>query len=374
MIKQIFIFISITTSLLAIDISDQFRVRGFATIDATLSSDNIHSTLPNGEGNPLDKNKINYDSSLVGTQVEWDISDSFDFMLQAIYSKDSSLGDYKASVEWALLSYHFADDYTLRLGKLKVPIMKGNQLRYVGFARPWVRPQISPQGVSGFDLMNGVELLKNSYIEDIDLEFQLTYGKAEHHSQENQNNYIYNAAAKVSYEGDSIRFSYGQLSFDQSFSATKTNEDIILTFVSAETEVHFNDITLNAGYTKHSNNETPSDSFYYTALSYEFGDFIPFIIHSNQYVENIPLNSAPQRLAFSRPPPPPPSSSSSTGSGVRDGYMDITNNSIGVRYNLSENVAIKAQYDNKHIKEYTDSTGAKKTDSDTLTLSVDMVF
>ena len=369
MLKQIFTFIFITTSLLAIDIADEVRVRGFATIDATFSSDDLDSNLPNGEGILLDKNKLNHDYSLIGTQIEWDLSDSLDVMVQAIYSKESMDGNYKGTIEWALLSYDFAYDYTLRLGKLKVPIMIGNELRYIGYSRPWVRPQISPQGVSGYDLMNGAELLKNSYIDDIDLEFQLTYGKAEHRFQKDENNYIYNIAAKASYEADWVRFSYGQLSFDHHISSMNLiRKDVILTFLSAETEVHFNYVTFNAGYTQHSNSETPSDSFYYASLSYEFGAFIPFVLHSGQSIENIPLGQRQPQLASPRSPP------SSASLPARDGYMDISNNSVGVRYNIAENIDIKVQYDNKITKRYIDLSGVEKIDSDILTLSVDMVF
>jgi len=54
--------------------------------------------------------------------------------------------------------------------------------------------------------------------------------------------------------------------------------------------------------------------------------------------------------------------------------MDESHNAIGLRYNITENIDIKAQYDNQVIKQYINSGGPEKSNANIYTLSVDMVF
>ena len=67
------------------------------------------------------------------------------------------------------------------LPKMKLSLLQGTELRYVGFSRLWVRPLVPTSGAGGFDDYVGAELIKGSSFNDYNLRLQAAYGKAEHH-------------------------------------------------------------------------------------------------------------------------------------------------------------------------------------------------
>jgi len=363
--KPFFILILLlSTSLMAVDITDDIRVRGFATLDATINtSDTTISNLPSGNSYTLNENQVAYDYSSFGAQFEYDVTNSVDFMAQGIYSKryDKELENnyYKATLEWLLVGYSFGDDYKLRLGKMKVPFMKATENRYINYSFLWTRPQLANKGTNGFDDMYGADLLKRTYIKDIDLEFQLTVGQAYHSSSPDEGKYLYNFSALASYEASWLRLSFGQNIFDHyARDNALLAKDVTLTFVSAETELHIGNVILFGGYALNANSEIPDQKFGYLSLAYEIDRLTPYLLYSRTKVDNIP-NKGPGS------PPNAPAG--------RDSHLIEEHHAIGFRYDLYSNFALKSQYDVQKINTY-NPLKESSSDADVYTLTLDMVF
>lgn len=366
MIKHLLLYLFITTSLLAVDIYDNLRIHGFATQNLVLNtSDDIVGAVVDGGRTLLEKNRLNYGYSLIGAQLEWDISESIELMVQGSYANDDDI-NYDFELDWLIIGYDFGNDYKLRVGRLKVPLMKGLELRHIGSSRLWTMPQLAPRGVNGFDTMHGAELLKNTNIGDVDLEFQATYGKAKHGAFQDKNKNLYNIALKTSYENKWIRYSYGQLEFDHYLRDGKLEkEDAILTFASVETELHFDELIFFGGYSNGNNNQIPDARFYYASLAYELDEFTPYVLYSDFYVDRLPVGTPP---APGQSPPP------GQGPPPRIGYDNIKHNSIGVRYDYNSNIDVKLEYDYLVHDRHLDSLGPQETYANIFTLSIDVVF
>ncbi len=342
------------TSLSAVDITDSIRIRGFATLDATLStSKDATGFLPTGNIYQLKQDEPAYDYSSIGAQLEYDLSDFVNIMAQGLYSKRDNDEDYEASLEWFLLGYSFGDDYKLRIGKMKVPFMKATETRYINYSFLWTRPQIANKGVNGFDDMYGVDLIKRTYIDDIDLEFQLTLGQPYHQSSQDEVKYLYAFSALASYERSWLRFSFGQNIFDHyAHQKELITKDTVLTFASLESEVHFGNAIVFGGYGFNDNNEIPNVQFGYFSLAYEIDQITPYLLYSHHKVDKMPND--PQKRVLAPAP-----------LNIDSHFID-QNHAIGLRYDIDFGFALKAQY-NLLKKDEND-------DADIYTLTLDMVF
>lgn len=350
--KKLFLllFLLLSTSLFSIEITDDIKLRGFATLDATLSTEDSLVSL----SNELEQNEANFNYSLLGAQLNWDISDSVDVMVQGLYAKNAKDEPYQATLEWALLGYNFGDNYRFRIGKMKIPFMRGTEFRYINYSFLWTRPQIV-QGVNGFDDLYGVDLIKNCYVGDVDYQLQATLGQAKHKKKNDENHYLYNFSALASYEGSWLRLSGGQTVFDHIGEQDELiNKDEVLTFISAETEVHFDALTLYGGYSFNQNDSIPNVNFLYASLSYEIDMITPYLLYSRKEITSLPFPGV-LPIPGERP--------------SNDDYHISKHHSIGMRYDISSNFALKAQYDLSRVE-----TSVVKEENNIYTLTLDMVF
>jgi len=355
--KKLLLLLLLSVASFAIEVNNNINIRGFATLDATLNtSDNIVALSPNGTNNMLVKDEINFNYSTIGFQLDLDLTDSIDIMAQAIYTKEDLNKDYIAEIPWLMLGYSFGDDYKLRVGKMKVPFMKGTEARYINYSFLWTRPQVLGKGVNGFNTLYGVDLLKKSYIKDVDLEYQLTVGKAQHQQAKDENNYLYTLSAMASYDNSWLRVSFGQTSFNKlNPQGIIQKEDVIISFASLETKLSFNSWLVHAGYANTSNSEIPDTEYLYASLAYEFNLFTPYLLYSQTNVINVPIRG-------NKAPPP------------KDGHIYENIHAVGMRYDFYQGFALKAQYNYQKNDIKDTNTGAIKKDANIYTITLDMVF
>ncbi len=360
MIKYLVLTVSVAISVLSYDINDDLRLQSFGTFNSEYTPENS-------------SDKTNTNGSLLGTQLDWDLTDSFSAMLQGIYQQDSEK-NYKASLEWAMLSYQFGIGHQVRVGQFKVPFMANSDTRYIGYSRLWNRALLLPNGTNGFDEMVGVEYVENSYIEDIDLEYQLSYGKAEHDRSSEKNDYLWSAVLKATYDASWLRVSYGQLSFEHFYQdhPTLTSAKDIITFSSIESKINYDAFNLYLGYAKNQTDVIAQQTLKYIGLSYSFKKFTPYVLYTdgestNELYEPVPTSSIPVGPPPSNGGPPPPLM-------TQDGYELKKVTGIGFRYDVHPNIAIKGQYNHFNIKKHLSYTGDTVEKFETYELSVSVVF
>ncbi|WP_346797123.1 porin [Halomonas sp. Bachu 37] len=117
-------------------------LNGFGTLGAVHSSEDqaaFVSTIfaPRGAGHSSDWS-AEVDSRL-GLQLTADFSPRLSGVVQAVTEQRYD-GSYRPTIEWANITFDATPDFSLRAGRVVLPIFMNAEYRKVGYALPWVRP------------------------------------------------------------------------------------------------------------------------------------------------------------------------------------------------------------------------------------------
>ena len=351
----------------ATDITESLSVRGFYTLDIT-HSDSSGTVLPtpSGDPGPVDEGHTSYDGSLLGLQADYSLSDNLALTLQAISTRHTE-DSYTPTVEWAYLNYDLGDDLHLRGGKMKLSLLQGTELRYVGFSRLWVRPLVPTSGAGGFDDYVGAELIKGSSLGNYNLRFQAAYGKAEHHRDFVDNRDIKLISSRIEKDESWINFALLEARYDvDTPSGVDIMDDAQLLMGSVETELLLGKTIINAGYAYGNAEINPDEQLAYLSLGYRFEKFTPYLLLNHRQMEFD---------ASERPPPPGPPPPGPPPPPPLDGVHKTNTIAVGVRYDLGTTYAIKGQWDHwTDINESNPLSGNVESDGNLFTLVFEGVF
>lgn len=112
--------------------------------------------------------------SRAGIRMNAKINDLFSGVVQVdVRATEGSNG---ASLEWVYLNYVPANDWTLQLGRKRLPIYYYSDFMDIGFAYPWVRV---PQALYGWEInnFNGISLAKTGRWDEWSTRSSIFYGK-----------------------------------------------------------------------------------------------------------------------------------------------------------------------------------------------------
>lgn len=353
----------------AASVSDQLTLRGFFTLDATYS-DSAGASTPTRDG-PLvrDSGEVSTDSSVIGVQALYAVTDSLDLTLQAVSTRQTD-DSYSPDLEWAYLSYHFDNDFRLRGGRMKLSLLQGIELRYVGFSRLWARPLVPTSGAGGFDDYNGIEFIKGIDRGDYTLQFQGAYGEAEHHFDAVDNRDIKLGSFKIDKDGSWLNLALLDARYDVSTRtgiALKDNAQLLMG--SLETELHFGDTVINGGYAYGDAEINPDEQLAYLSIGYRIDNFTPYVLLSQR---KMMFDASETRQLL---PPPPPPGALPPPPPLLDGTNATDINALGLRYDLTPTYDIKVQWD--HWSNNNDSnpvSGEVKSDGNLFTIQLEGVF
>lgn len=96
--------------------------------------------------------------SRLGLQANWTPAERWELVTQLVLrqrAKQASLGE---SVEWAFIGYHPAPDWHLRLGRTSPDVFLQADVRNVGYALPWARPNVEFYGWMPINVLDGADL------------------------------------------------------------------------------------------------------------------------------------------------------------------------------------------------------------------------
>ncbi|MEM9101910.1 MAG: hypothetical protein AAGB12_06270 [Pseudomonadota bacterium] len=117
---------------------------------------------------------VNFDNlTKFGFQANAEIDENISITGQFISRGES---DYDTALTWAYASYRFNDAFTLRAGRLRVPLYMYSDFLDVGYAYPWIRPPAETYAISPFEGIDGVDLIHTSSFGDWYSLIQLYYG------------------------------------------------------------------------------------------------------------------------------------------------------------------------------------------------------
>ena len=364
----------------AADIKENLSVRGFYTLDIT-HSDSDGAVLPALSDPPPQPNEgdTSIDGSILGLQVDYALSDNLGLTLQAVSSRLAD-GSYTPTLDWAYLNYDFGNNLHLRGGKMKLSILQGTELRYVGFSRLWVRPLVPTSGAGGFDDYAGAELVKGASVGSYNLRFQAAYGKADH-----QKDFVDNRDVKLLSGRIERNESWVNLALLHArYKAGRPRGDTIsdnaeLLMGAVEAEVPLGNAVINAGYAYGKSDVNPDERLGYLSLGYRIDRFTPYLL----LTEHQMIFDASPWAALSPPPPgapPPPPGAPFPPPGMSqppplDGARKTNIVALGFRYDLGTTYAVKVQWDHWKSNDRSNQVrGTVARDGNLLTFAIEGTF
>ena len=101
----------------------------------------------------------------IGLQISADINETVNFTGQLLAK--GVIDSYNLDAHWAFIDYHPHHNFSIRAGRLVLPIVMGSEYVDVGYAYPWVRPPMEVYSAipltsySGIDVLYTVEMGDN---------------------------------------------------------------------------------------------------------------------------------------------------------------------------------------------------------------------
>jgi len=378
------------------------RLSGFGTIGAArTSTDDALFNYP-GQGGGVDKSMGMEPDTKVGVQGSYKFTDSISGTAQVL-TKYRASGQYQPEFEWAFAKWQALPSLALRGGRIGAPYFMISDFRDVGYANTAIRPPLDVYGqvpVSSFDgadasyqlELGGANVTTTVWGGNSRAEFSSSLtssGTAVDPSVIHIKNTVgLNLQAELD-NGLTLRFGHagGALSVDSSvanqlisgasglasrLSATPfasgtaadavtvrntlTTEGARASFTGIGLAYDQNNIVLATEFTKRKVKKgyIPSTTGWYALGGYRFGNLLPYVIVSKIKVDD--PNSSMPGLAGLRAVAASglvPSDARIGATNVIGGTQAVLNSqkleqktlSVGVRWDFTRSMALKAQYD-----------------------------
>ena len=138
--------------------SDRFTFNGFATFGAVKSgTDNLGYRRDVSGGGVHDGDRSLKPDTRLGLQGSVRLTDELDAVIQLII-KDRAENGIEESLEWAYLRYRLTPHVTVRAGRLGIGLFMLSDYRDLGFAYLWARPPIEFYAPIAFDYLDGADI------------------------------------------------------------------------------------------------------------------------------------------------------------------------------------------------------------------------
>ncbi len=201
-------------------LSDHINLSGFATFGLVQSGDEDLGFVRDltREGT-FDQDISFKQDSLVGLQLDSHFSPDLSATVQLVLRDraDDSLGE---SIEWAFLRYQLDDEWSFRFGRTVVDLFSLSDYRNVGFAYLWARPPVEFYGPVIFNHIDGIDVTYSKILSESYLTIKFFAGKAENYlanseeQEEIEINPIYGINASMDYGNWSSRIGLASVSLD----------------------------------------------------------------------------------------------------------------------------------------------------------------
>ena len=291
-----------------------------------------------------------------GLQLTWNITDQLGFTTQVV----SRATEPQPDVQWAYMSYKFADHWELDLGRKRIPLYFYSDFQDVGFAYPWITP---PSEVYGWESTNynGASVSHSMKWGGADARASVFGGRetvkhnpyVENYYTENTNtnwDNIVGTDLEVSKDWWTVRAVYVQADIRFNDRMWQTKDHSQMQAYGLAFNGDFGDwfFVSEIGQNNRKDTDWPDYSrikapAYSVGVGYRFADRWTALVNTSGFRErsNDPAYE----------------------------YFRYRSNTVGLRYDLTSKSDIKVQFD-KHDDKSDNFTG----DSDLLRVSYDMVF
>ena len=293
---------------------------------------------------------INPDTTL-GVQLSSYFSEDFSLITQvAVHGAN----DYEPDLDWLYLNYYLTPELSLQAGRKRLPLYYYSDYFDVGYAYYWIRP---PPDVYTWQITNynGISLLYETALGQWDTSLNLYYGSEE--SEDNELlSLLFDASVDESWKNMigivgtisnywlEIRLTHMQGLIDRKISGVSVLNEVEQQFYGMSVNLTFDHLLI---LTEFNNYRQPDNDVDYDAFllsfGYQIGELTPHITRSGFRQEINALGNDEKH----------------------------TTTSVGLRWDMVENIAAKVQYD----KVEDDGVVVPvKGDSRSITFAVDFVF
>lgn len=114
------------------------------------------------------------EESLFGLQVNARVNDRVSATAQLI---GRGQDDFSPEFAWAYLTYQFTDQWSLRAGRIRLPVFRYSDFLDVGYAFHWTRTPSSVYGVLDFSEIDGLNFSHTAFLGDWFSRAQFVYGR-----------------------------------------------------------------------------------------------------------------------------------------------------------------------------------------------------
>lgn len=158
-----------------------FSLRWFGTLGVVHSSEDnadFNSDLfkPDGAGHT---HRWSYDvDSRIGGQLTANLTDRLTAVVQADIQQQPD-GKYTPDVEWADIRYQITPDFSMRVGRIRLPKYLISDSREVGYSYTWVRPPMEMYMLAPVANSDGIDFSYSLKLGDSLNTIQASYGSRE---------------------------------------------------------------------------------------------------------------------------------------------------------------------------------------------------
>lgn len=156
-------------------------LNGFGTLGVVHSSEDRADYVanlfrPRGAGHTSDWS-AEVDSRL-GLQLTASLTPRFTSVVQVIAEQQYD-GQFRPAIEWAYASFDATPSLNLRAGRVMLPIFMNSEYRKVGYATPWIRPPLEVYRSIPVSSIDGVDISYRYHLADATNTLRATYGQSD---------------------------------------------------------------------------------------------------------------------------------------------------------------------------------------------------
>ena len=287
----------------------------------------------------------------IGVQFSHDLNQAYSFVVQL---NAHGAREYEPEISWAYINYQISHEFSVQVGRKRIPLYYYSDFFDVGFAYNWIRPPADNYTwqISNY---NGVNLLYETQLGFWDTTLNIYTGR-----EDSRNNDLlgYLSSAEVDESWKNIFGIVGEFSYEWL--------NIRLTAMSSELDRTINDVMVSKNITQ---------QFHGLSINLTW-DALSILSEFNGYKrddDNIDVWTKMLSLAYTLNDVTPYISYSEfkqklTTAGGDENHMTT---SAGVRWDIYTDMAFKIQFDNVRDKGVTSPVLG---DSESLSIGVDVIF
>jgi hypothetical protein len=351
-----------------------FKLSGYGTVGVAHSDNDradylVDEFKPNGPGYTRSWSP-DVDSRL-GLQLSAQLTPSVSAVVQVLAQQDEN-NSYRPELEWANVRWQPTPEFSIRGGRIVLPVFMVTDTRRVGYANPWVRPPVEMYAMVPVTHNDGVDASYRLDLASAANTFQLTAGTWKHDFPTATGYGGGTAKARDilefidTYEQGplTLRLSVGQAHLEIPQFSQYTDAFAAFGPLGQGLADRYFPTTMHLKYVGLGANYDPGRWFvmgewgrfdtrsilgtkvaWYGSAGYRFGKFTPYVTYARASADS--PTSDPGIPLEGLPPP------AAAGAGALNAALNQTLNllprqrtiSIGTRWDFAKNAALKVQYD-----------------------------